>query len=159
VGIQPYESNPPQNGSIQPHVKMAILRASSGVGSAQKATGHHHARISGRTVTNSPQKCRSERKHGLSTDQFPVSAYVGSSKNLNDLKDVGSAQKATGHHRALTSGRNVSNSKNKGRSERQHGLFTDQFSGVRLCWELEDLKDLTRSIQFRFRRVPWPPAM
>ena len=29
-----------------------------------------------------------ERKHGLSTKQFPVSAYVGSSKNLKDLKDV-----------------------------------------------------------------------
>ena len=26
------------------------------------------------------------RKHGLSTEQFPVSAYVGSSKNLKDLK-------------------------------------------------------------------------
>ena len=28
----------------------------------------------------------SERKHGLSTEQFPVSAYLGSSKNLKDLK-------------------------------------------------------------------------
>ena len=28
----------------------------------------------------------SERKHGLSTKQVPVSAYVGSSKNLKDLK-------------------------------------------------------------------------
>ena len=28
-----------------------------------------------------------ERKHGLFTEQFPVSAYVGSSKNLKDLKD------------------------------------------------------------------------
>ena len=28
----------------------------------------------------------SERKHGLSKEQFPVSAYVGSSKNLKDLK-------------------------------------------------------------------------
>jgi len=28
----------------------------------------------------------SKRKHGLSADQFPVSAYVGSSKNLKDLK-------------------------------------------------------------------------
>jgi len=27
-----------------------------------------------------------ERKHGLYTEQFPVSAYVGSSKNLKDLK-------------------------------------------------------------------------
>ena len=26
--------------------------------------------------------------HGLSTEQFPVSAYVGSSKNLKDLKDA-----------------------------------------------------------------------
>ena len=26
-------------------------------------------------------------KHGLSTEQFPVSAYVGSSKNLQDLKE------------------------------------------------------------------------
>ena len=30
---------------------------------------------------------RSERKHGLFTEQFPVSAYVGSSKNLKDLKE------------------------------------------------------------------------
>jgi len=29
----------------------------------------------------------SERKHGLSTEQFPVSAYTGSSKNLKDLKE------------------------------------------------------------------------
>ena len=29
---------------------------------------------------------RSGRKHGLSTEQYPVSAYVGSSKNLKDLK-------------------------------------------------------------------------
>jgi hypothetical protein len=29
---------------------------------------------------------RSERKLGLSTEQFPVSAYVGRSKNLKDLK-------------------------------------------------------------------------
>ena len=28
------------------------------------------------------------RKHGLSTEQFPVSAYIGSSKNLKDLKAV-----------------------------------------------------------------------
>ena len=26
--------------------------------------------------------------HGLSTEQFPVSAYAGSSKNLKDLKDL-----------------------------------------------------------------------
>ena len=32
---------------------------------------------------------RSERKHCLSTGKFPVSTYVGSSKNLNDLKEVG----------------------------------------------------------------------
>ena len=30
-----------------------------------------------------------ERKHGLSTEPVPVSAYVGSSKNLKDLKDGG----------------------------------------------------------------------
>ena len=29
-----------------------------------------------------------ERKHGLSTEPVPVSAYVGSSKNLKDLKDA-----------------------------------------------------------------------
>ena len=28
------------------------------------------------------------RKHGLSTEQFPVCAYVGSSKNLKDLKEL-----------------------------------------------------------------------
>jgi hypothetical protein len=27
-------------------------------------------------------------KHGLSTEPVPVSAYVGSSKNLKDLKDL-----------------------------------------------------------------------
>ena len=32
-----------------------------------------------------------ERKHGLSTEQVPVSAYVGSSKNLKDLKDQGTS--------------------------------------------------------------------
>ena len=31
----------------------------------------------------------SEEWHGLSTEQFPVSAYVGSSKNLKDLKVLG----------------------------------------------------------------------
>jgi len=30
-----------------------------------------------------------DRKHGLSTEQFPVSVYVGSSKNLKDLKVAG----------------------------------------------------------------------
>ena len=30
---------------------------------------------------------RSERKHGISTEQSPVSAYLGSSKNLKDLMD------------------------------------------------------------------------
>ena len=29
----------------------------------------------------------SEKKHGLSTEPVPVSAYVGSLKNLRDLKD------------------------------------------------------------------------
>ena len=33
----------------------------------------------------------SERKHRLSTEQFPVSAYVGSSKNLKDLQKMQSA--------------------------------------------------------------------
>ena len=34
------------------------------------------------------QKAVSERKHGLSTEQFPVSVYMyaGSSKNLKDLE-------------------------------------------------------------------------
>ena len=32
-----------------------------------------------------PSGC-AERKHGLSTEQFPVSACVGSLKNLKDLK-------------------------------------------------------------------------
>ena len=31
---------------------------------------------------------RSERKHGLSTEQFSVSAYAGSSKDLKDLKHL-----------------------------------------------------------------------
>jgi hypothetical protein len=34
----------------------------------------------------------SERKHSLSTVQFPVSAYVGSSKNLKDLKNANISQ-------------------------------------------------------------------
>ena len=29
------------------------------------------------------------RKHGFSAEPVPVSAYVGSSKNLKDLKDLG----------------------------------------------------------------------
>ena len=33
----------------------------------------------------------SERKHGLSTEQFSVSAYVGSSKSLKDLRELGQA--------------------------------------------------------------------
>ena len=33
-----------------------------------------------------------ERKHGLSTKQFPVAAYVGSSKNLKDLKHLADAR-------------------------------------------------------------------
>ena len=32
---------------------------------------------------------RSERRHGLSTEQFSVSAYLKSSRNLKDLKDGG----------------------------------------------------------------------
>ena len=31
---------------------------------------------------------RNEQKHGLSTEQFPVSAYPGSSKNLKNLKNL-----------------------------------------------------------------------
>jgi len=38
---------------------------------------------------------RPERKHGFSTEQFPVSAYVGSSKNLKDLKDPRRARPIT----------------------------------------------------------------
>ena len=34
----------------------------------------------------------SEKKHGLSTEQFPVSAYIGSSKDLKDLKDLRETQ-------------------------------------------------------------------
>ena len=39
---------------------------------------------------------RSERKHGLSTEQFPVSAYAGNSKNLKDLKDQDQDEPASG---------------------------------------------------------------
>jgi len=39
-------------------------------------------------------------KHGLSTEQFPVSAYVGSSKNLKDLKDVGWDKSSLWHGRS-----------------------------------------------------------
>ena len=37
--------------------------------------------------THSPPGSIARRKHGLSKEQFPVSVYVGSSKNLKDLKD------------------------------------------------------------------------
>ena len=33
-------------------------------------------------------KLKNLKDHQLSTEQFPVSAYVGSSKNLQDLKDL-----------------------------------------------------------------------
>ena len=39
---------------------------------------------------------RSERKHGLSTEQFPASAYAGSSKNPKDLKDARRARAREG---------------------------------------------------------------
>ena len=44
-----------------------------------------------------PRLClsRDERKHGLSSEQFSVSAYGGSSKNLKDLKDL-SREERTG---------------------------------------------------------------
>ena len=47
--------------------------------------------ISSNTCT--PQACRwschtAERKHGLCSEQIPVSAYVWSSKNLKDLKEL-----------------------------------------------------------------------
>ena len=38
----------------------------------------------------------SERKHGLSTEQVPMSAYVGGSKNLKDLKQAALIAQATG---------------------------------------------------------------
>jgi hypothetical protein len=34
-----------------------------------------------------PSFVSSERKHGFSAEPVPVSAYVGSSKDLKDLKD------------------------------------------------------------------------
>ena len=37
-----------------------------------------------------------ERKHGLSTEQFPVSAYAGSWKNLKDLKDPSRTRSSRG---------------------------------------------------------------
>ena len=47
------------------------------------------------TTHSSPQRLgrsrTDERKHGLSTEQFPVSAYAGSSKDLKDLKEGGRA--------------------------------------------------------------------
>ena len=42
------------------------------------------AHLFGRDSTGAAR--RTERKHGLSTEQVPVSAYVGSSKNLKDLE-------------------------------------------------------------------------
>ena len=36
------------------------------------------------------------RKHGLSTEQYPVTAYVGSSKNLKDLKDQWTVARMSG---------------------------------------------------------------
>ena len=51
-------------------------------------------RMTGLTLHSHVRRCRlaraaDERKHGLSTQQFPVSAYVGSSKNLKDVKESG----------------------------------------------------------------------
>ena len=45
-------------------------------------------------ISEMPLYAHTERKHGLSTEQFPVSAYVGSSKNLKDLKDPSCASLA-----------------------------------------------------------------
>ena len=45
------------------------------------------SRIQGYLAHKKPHHPNDERKHGLSTAQFPVSAYAGSSKNLKDLKD------------------------------------------------------------------------
>ena len=44
-------------------------------------------------------KQKSERKHGLPTEPFPVSAYqgyIGCSKNLKDLKDLKDLKKPKG---------------------------------------------------------------
>jgi len=40
------------------------------------------------------RKTWSERKHGFSAEPVPVSAYVGSSKNLKDLKDAIASRRA-----------------------------------------------------------------
>ena len=40
----------------------------------------------------------SERKHGLSTEQVPVSAYVVSSKNLEDLDSYERGNPVGGEH-------------------------------------------------------------
>ena len=37
-----------------------------------------------------------QRKHGLSTEPVPASVYVGSSKNLKDLKETMTVQGAVG---------------------------------------------------------------
>ena len=64
-----------------------------------------------------------ERKHGLSTEQFPVSAYVGSSKNLKDLKLA--AILCTGGPDVI---------------RKEAWPFYRTISGVRLRWELAEPK-------------------
>jgi hypothetical protein len=65
----------------------------------------HTATLHRRLV--SADRLSHHHQHDLSTEQVPVSAYVGSSKILKDLKD----------------------------------LFCGTSSRVRLCWELEELKE------------------
>ena len=47
-----------------------------------------HARLERCMIRRGGGLLSSDRKHGLSTEPVPVSPYVGSSKNLRDLKVV-----------------------------------------------------------------------
>ena len=81
---------------------------------------------------------RTSRKHGLSTEKFPVSAYVGSSKNLKDLKarPMAFLLRTSVHGGLMRSERKQLRSERK-RPER---VFYRTSSSVRLWWELKEPK-------------------
>ena len=56
----------------------------------------------------------SERKHGLSSEPVPVSAYVGGSKNLKDLNDLLLLMKSSAQYRDLSSTSTFWNEAHKG---------------------------------------------
>ena len=51
---------------------------------------------------------RSERKQGFPADTYPATAYVGSSKNLKDRKDLGCPRGVEGRYSAMWGARALS---------------------------------------------------